>query len=177
MGSSNAAYMPPRRQAFRFGKLCGTRTEEKDMSLKDQISADLKEAMKARDQLAIDTLRSAVSAFGYKKVETGNDLTVEEELAVMQKLVKQRNDSISEYTKAGRSELADKELKEREILAKYLPAQKSADEIRQVVRDIINGMPADGRNQGSVMKAAMPQLKGLADGNAVKQIVGEELAR
>jgi uncharacterized protein YqeY len=145
-------------------------------TIKEQLSADLKEAMKARDQLKIDTLRSAVSAITYKKVETGNDPTQEEALAVVQKQVKQRNDAIAEYVKAGRADLAERETKERDILQAYLPAQKSADEIRAIVRQIIGGIPADGRNQGAVMKAVMPQLKGLADGNLVKQVVTEELA-
>jgi uncharacterized protein YqeY len=145
-------------------------------SLKEQISADLKEAMKARDQLRIDTLRGALSAFTYKRTETGKDeLSNEEEVAAVQKLVKQRNDSIAEYTKAGRADLADKELKERDILSKYMPAQKSEEEIRKIVRDIIAGLPEGGKNQGAVMKAVMPQLKGLADGNLVKQIVSDEL--
>ena len=147
------------------------------MSVKEQISADLKEAMKARDQLGIDTLRSAISAFGYKKVEkNGQELTDEEELAVLQKQVKQRNDSISEYTKAGRLELADKEVRERDILAKYLPAQKGEGEVREIVQGIIDSLPEGGRNQGAVMKAVMPKLKGLADGNLVRQIV-EDLLR
>ncbi len=145
------------------------------MSLKEQISADLKEAMKARDQGKVDTLRSAISAFTYKRVEKGVDLTEEEELAVLQKQVKQRNDSIAEYKKAGRDDLSDKEIKERDILSKYLPTQKSEAEIREMVRKIIEGIPADSRNQGSVMKAVMPQVKGLADGNLVRQIVTEEL--
>jgi uncharacterized protein YqeY len=145
------------------------------MGIKDQISEDLKEAMKARDQLRIDTLRAALSAFGYKKVETGKDLSEEEEIAVLGKQVKQRNDSISEFTKAGRTDLVDKETKERDILSKYLPAQKSEAEIREAVRGIISGMPAEGRNQGAVMKVVMPQMKGIADGNLVRQIVGEEL--
>ncbi|HEY9793943.1 MAG TPA: GatB/YqeY domain-containing protein [Candidatus Obscuribacterales bacterium] len=145
------------------------------MSLKDQISADLKEAMKARDQLRIDTLRAALSAFSYKKVETGKDLSAEEEIAVLSKQVKQRNDSIAEFTKGGRPELAEKEARERDILAKYLPAQKSEDEVRELVRQIIGGMPAETRNQGAVMKAVMPQLKGQADGNLIRQIVAEEL--
>jgi len=146
------------------------------MGVKEQIEADLKEAMKARNQLDVDTLRSALSAFGYKKVEkNGQELTEEEFQAVLQKQVKQRNDSIAEYNKAGRAELAAKEVSEREILAKYLPAQKSEAEIREMVREILDGLPPDGRNQGNAMKAVMPKLKGLADGNLVRQIVGELL--
>ncbi|MBX9690513.1 MAG: GatB/YqeY domain-containing protein [Candidatus Obscuribacterales bacterium] len=146
------------------------------MSLKSDITADMKEAMKARDQVRVDTLRSALSAFTYKRTESGKEeLTVEEEQAVLQKQVKQRNDSIAEYTKAGRADLADKEKTERDILAKYLPVQKSEAEIREIVKTVLAGLPADGRNQGAAMKILMPQLKGLADGNLVKQIVGEEL--
>jgi uncharacterized protein len=146
------------------------------MSIKERISAELKEAMKSRDQLKLDTLRSVLSAFTYKRSETGKDeLTAEEELAVLQKLVKQRNDSISEFTKAGREEMANKEAAEKEILMHYLPAQKSEAEVREVVRTIIDAIAPAERNQGAVMKAVMPKMKGVADGNLVKQIVTEEL--
>jgi uncharacterized protein YqeY len=146
------------------------------MSVKDQISTDLKDAMRARDQVRLDTLRSVLSAFTYKRVEAGHDLSDEEQLAVVQRLVKQRSDSIVEFEKAGRSELVAKESREREILQTYLPAQKSPDEVRALVRAALTGLPADGRNQGAAMKAVMPQLRGLADGNLVRQIVTEELA-
>ncbi|MGB8798471.1 MAG: GatB/YqeY domain-containing protein [Candidatus Aquilonibacter sp.] len=144
-------------------------------SLKDRIASDLKEAMKARDQLRLDTLRSALSGFTYKRSEAGAELSDADELAVVQKLVKQRNDSLAEFEKAGRQDLADKERAEREILTVYLPTQKSADEIRAIVKAALAGLPADGRNQGAAMKAVMPQLKGLADGNLIRQIVSEEL--
>jgi hypothetical protein len=145
------------------------------MNIKEQISIDLKEAMKARNQVLVDTLRSIMSAFTYKKVETGNDLSNEEMLAVLQKQVKQRNDSIAEYTKANRTDLLEKEQAEKNILAKYLPAQKSEAEIKQIVKDLIAGLAENERNQGNAMKVIMPQLKGLADGNLVRQIVTDEL--
>jgi uncharacterized protein YqeY len=145
-------------------------------ALKDRIAADLKEAMKARDQLRVDTLRSALSGFTYKRTEAGVELGEADELDVVRKQVKQRNDSAAEFEKAGRPELADKEKRERDILLAYLPAQKSADEIRSVIKAIIAELPEGTRNQGSVMKVAMPQLKGLADGNLVRQIVTEELS-
>jgi uncharacterized protein len=144
--------------------------------LKDRIASDLKEAMRARDQLRLDTLRSAISGFTYKRSEAGADLSDADELAVVQRLVKQRADSLAEFEKAGRTELAEKERAEREILMAYLPQQKSADEIRAIVREALASLPADGRNQGAVMKVVMPQLKGVADGNLVRQIVTEELA-
>ncbi|MDP9025725.1 MAG: GatB/YqeY domain-containing protein [Candidatus Eremiobacteraeota bacterium] len=144
-------------------------------SLKDRIANDLKEAMRARDQLRLDTLRSAISGFTYRRTEAGADLSDADELAVVTKLVKQRNDSLAEYEKAARTDLAEKERAERDILMAYMPKQKSADDVRVMVRDILAGMPTEGRNQGSVMKVVMPQLKGVADGNLVRQIVMEEL--
>lgn len=146
------------------------------MSIKDDITADLKDAMRARDQLRLDTLRSVISAFNYRRIEAGSDLSDADQLAVVQKLVKQRSDSIESFTSGNRPELAEKETREREILLRYLPAQKSPDEIRAVVRAALAALPADGRNQGALMKLVLPQLKGLADGNAVRKIVTEELA-
>jgi uncharacterized protein len=146
-------------------------------ALKDRIASDVKEAMKARDQLRLDTLRSAISGFTYKRSEAGADLSEADELAVVQKLVKQRGDSLSEFEKAGRTDLADKERAERDILMAYLPAQKSPEEVRAVVQAALDGLPADSRNQGAVMKIVMPQLKGNADGNLVRQIVTELLAQ
>ena len=126
--------------------------------------------------MRLDTLRSVLSAFDYRRIEAGADLSDADQLAVVQRLVKQRGDSIEQFSKAGRDELAAKETREREILLTYLPAQRSPDEIRAVVRAAVAALPAEGRNQGAVMKAVMPQLKGLADGNAIRQIVSEELA-
>ena len=148
------------------------------MQLKEKISQDLKAAMKERDQTRVDTLRSVLSAFTYKKTGLSKaELTDEEELEVLIKQVKQRNDSINEFSKAGRSELVEKETRERDILSQYLPAQKSEAEIRQIIQEVVDSLDGDKRNQGNVMKAVMPVLKGLADGNLVKQIVGETLAK
>ncbi len=146
------------------------------MSISERITSDLKDAMRARDRVRLDTLRSDISAFNYRRIEAGADLSEPDQVAVVQRLVKQRSDSIAEFAKAGRAELVDKETREREILQTYLPAQKSAAEVRQAVAAALAGLPADGRNQGAVMKAVMPQLKGQADGNLVRQIVAEELA-
>jgi uncharacterized protein YqeY len=146
------------------------------VSLKDQITADMKDAMRARDQLRLDTLRSVISAFNYKRHEVNADLSEADQLAVLQKLVKQRSDSFEQFSNAGRTDLADKESRERDILQAYLPAQKTPDEIRAVVREAIAGLAPEGRNQGALMKAVLPQLKGLADGNVVRRIVTEELA-
>ncbi len=145
------------------------------MSLKDRISTELKVAMKARDQVRLDTLRSALSAFSYKKIEAGRELEEADQIEVVRKLVKQRMDSIVEYERGHRPELAAKEAAERDILSALLPAQKSADDIRPVVRAALAALPPDGRNQGAAMKAVMPQLKGEADGAVIRQVVLDEL--
>ncbi len=145
-------------------------------TFKDRIAEDLKTAMKAREQLRVDTLRSALSGFTYKRSEAGVDLTESQELEVIGRLVKQRIDAATEFRKAGREELAVKEEAEREILVAYLPAQKSREEVVAIVTAAIAALPEGGRNQGAVMKAVMPQLKGLADGNLVREIVTAALA-
>ncbi len=132
-------------------------------------------AMKSRDQLRVDTLRSALSGFTYKRTEAGVDLSDADESGVVRKQVKQRGDSITEYRKADRADLAEREQAERDILMAYLPAAKSEDEVREIVRNAIAAIPEDGRNQGVVMKAVMAQLKGETDGNLVRQIVVQEL--
>ena len=145
------------------------------MSLKDRITTELKVAMKARDQVRLDTLRSALSAFSYKKIEAGRELEDADQVDVVRKLVKQRTDSIAEYERGRRPELAAKEAAERDILSALLPAQKSADDIRLAVRAALSALPPEGRNQGAAMKAVMPQLKGEADGAVIRQVVLDEL--
>ena len=132
--------------------------------------------MKAREQLRVDTLRSALSGFTYKRSEAGVDLSEAQELEVVGRLVKQRIDAATEFRKAGREELAAKEEEERAILLAYLPKQKSREEIEEIVAAALLQIPQSARNQGALMKAVMPQLKGLADGNLVREIVASALA-
>lgn len=146
------------------------------MSVKDHLSGDLKEAMKARDQVKVDALRAVLSAFSYRKIEAGKELSDDDQLEVIRKQVKQRDDSIEQFSKGGRTELAAKETREREILAAYLPQQKGPDEVRAIVREALATLPAGTANQGAVMKAVMPKLRNVADGKLVGQIVAEELA-
>jgi len=145
-------------------------------ALKDRIASDLKDAMRARDQLRLDTLRSALSGFIYKRTEGGRELSDADELDVVRRLVKQRGDSLTEFERAGRTDLADKERTEREILVAYLPPQRSEAEVREIVQSVLAELPAESRNAGAVMKVVMPQLKGQADGNLVRQIVTDLLA-
>jgi uncharacterized protein YqeY len=145
------------------------------LTLKERIASELKEAMKAREQLRVDTLRSALSAFSYKKIEAGRELEEADQVDVVRKLVKQRTDSIAEYEKGNRPELAAKEARERDILATLLPPQKGAEDIRAFVRSALEALAPTDRNQGAAMKAVMPTLKGETDGNTIRQVVLEEL--
>jgi len=132
--------------------------------------------MRARDQLRMDTLRSALSGFIYKRTESGQELNDADELDVVRRLARQRGDAIVEFERAGRMELAEKERREREILLAYLPAQRSPAEVREIVQSVLAELSPEARNTGAVMKVVMPQLRGQADGNLVRQIVAEELA-
>ncbi|MFY9780559.1 MAG: GatB/YqeY domain-containing protein [Candidatus Baltobacteraceae bacterium] len=145
------------------------------MSLKDRISAELKEAMRAKDQVRLDTLRSAISAFSYRKIEAGRELGDDEQVETVRKLVKQRSDSIAEYSKAGRTDLVEKETREREILSALLPAQKTAEEIRPAVRAALTSLAPEQRNTGAAMKLLMPALRGQTDGGTIRAVVVEEL--
>lgn len=145
-------------------------------ALGDRIASDLKEAMRARDQLRLDTLRSALSGFTYKRSEAGQDLSDSDELEVVRRLVKQRGDSIAEFEKAGREDLAARERCERDVLLAYLPKQLSEAEIAQIVESALAELDAGARTQGNAMKIVMPRVRGLADGNLVRRIVGEKLA-
>jgi uncharacterized protein YqeY len=145
-------------------------------ALKERIASDLKDAMRARDQLRLDTLRSALSGFIYKRTEGGQELSDADELDVVRRLVKQRGDSLTEFERAGRTDLAEKERAEREILVAYLPPQRSEAEVREIVQSVLAELPAESRNAGAVMKVVMPQLKGQADGNLVRQIVTDLLS-
>jgi len=149
------------------------------MNLKEKINSDIKDAMRSGDTIRRDTLRFLDSAIKNteiekKKKETG--LNDEEVLEVVARSVKQRNDSIQQYTDGGRPELADKEKVELEILKEYMPEQMSEDEIRKVVKEIISAAgTVSASDMGKIMGQAMGKLKGKADGNIVKKIVGEEL--
>lgn len=149
------------------------------MLLKEKITNDLREAMKAGDIVKRDTLRmldSAIKNTEIEKKKKEKGLSDQEMVEVIRKCVKQRNDSIEQYEKGGRSDLADKEKKEAEILSVYLPKQLSDDKIKEVVNEIISQVDASSKADiGKVMGAVMGKFKGQADGNVVKKIVEEEL--
>lgn len=152
-----------------------------DTSLKDRIANDLKDAMRARDDVRRRTLRSIRSALMTKEIDErkGGEatLTEKQELSVLQKEAKQRRESLEQFESAGREDLAQKEREELAVIEEYLPSQLSEDELRQKVQAIIDEVGANSMaDMGAVMGRAMGALRGRADGNRVREVV-EELLR
>jgi len=162
--------------------------------IKDKIKEDLKKAMQEKDALRLSVLRM-VSSYVFNrekdnraklskageeesKLDEMSKLTNEEVIEVVSSEVKKRKDSIEQYEKGGRSDLAENEKKELEILMEYMPKQMGEDEIRKIVKEKIEELGISGPQEtGKLMGAIMPQFKGKTDGNAVSKIVQEELKK
>ena len=147
------------------------------MSMNDQVGADITAAMKARDASRLSALRMLKAAVMNKSVEKGRDLDDAEVLQVVASLVKQRRDSIEQFTNAGRADLVDKETAELTVLQAYLPAAATPEEINAAVAEAIAETGASSpKDMGKVMKAVMPKLAGKnADGKAVNDAVRRTL--
>ena len=147
------------------------------MPLRDQVNADLTAAMKAKDAGRLSALRMLKAAIMNKDVEKGRDLEDAEVLQVVASLVKQRRDSIEQFSKAGRTDLVEKETGEIAVLEHYLPPAATAVEIEAAVKAAIAETgAASPKDMGKVMKAVMPKLAGKnADGKAVNEIVRRTL--
>ena len=144
--------------------------------LTEQIRADLTESMKARTAERTSTLRMLQSAVKYEQIETGHELSDEEVLAVIRKSVKQRLDSIDQYTKGNRPELAAKEQSELDILKAYMPPELSDSELESGLREIIASTGAQSKKDlGKVMKEATAKYKGRAEGKKIQEIVSRLL--
>ncbi len=150
------------------------------MSLKDQISEDIKAAMKAKDKVRLETVRSIKKVLIEKETTArgqGKDtLTPEQEMETLMQQAKQRRDSISQYRKAGREDLAESEAAELAIIEEYLPQQLSEAEITAIVSEVIASSGASApKDMGKVMGPVMQRLKGQADGKKVQEIVKSKL--
>ena len=144
--------------------------------LTDQIRADLTESMKARSAERTSVLRMLQAAIKNEQINVQHELADEEVMTVIRKAVKQRQDSIEQYTNAGRTELADKEKSEIELLKTYLPAEMSDDELESGLREIIASTGAQSKkDMGKVMKEATAKFKGRADGKKIQELVGRLL--
>lgn len=149
------------------------------MSLQTRIMDEIKNAMKAKDTVTLDSLRAVKSALLLAQTESGAkaELSPEEEIKLLQKLVKQRKDSASIYIQQGRQDLADPELAQAAVIEKFLPAQLSEAEVEAVVSAVIAQTGASGMaDMGKVMGAASAKLAGQADGKTISGIVKKLLS-
>jgi uncharacterized protein YqeY len=143
------------------------------MTLEERIMQDLKEAMKAKDQAALRGIRAIKAAILLAKTDgSGDEITPEREIKMLQKLVKQRRESLGIFEQQGRADLALIESEEIEVLERYLPKQLDGEALEAIVRNIIAETGATGvKDMGKVMGAATKQLAGQADGKVVGEVV------
>ena len=142
----------------------------------DKLMDELKAAMKARDAVATNAIRGIIAKAKDVTVNAGKEMTDDAVLQVIAKGVKQREESIAQFTAAGRAELAEGEKAEMELLKKYLPAQMSEDEVAAVVKAVVADTGATSKkDMGKVMKEVMARVKGQADGKLVSKLVGAAL--
>ena len=147
------------------------------MSLRERITNDMTAAMKAREAGRLSTVRMVKAAVQNREIEKGGELSDEELTKALQSLVKQRRDSVEQYEKAGRAELAEKERAEIAVIEEYLPRAASPEEIEQAVAEAINETGASTmKEMGAVMRAAQARLAGRnADGRTVSEVVKSKL--
>lgn len=147
------------------------------MSLKERITDDMKAAMRAKDAERLSAIRMLLAACKQKEVDERIELDDAAVVAIVDKLIKQRKDSISQFSAAGRTDLADKETAELKVLEAYLPARMSADEVAQEVAAIVASLGASGPgDMGKVMGAAKQKLGGVADMGTVSAAVKQALS-
>ncbi|MDR3558150.1 MAG: GatB/YqeY domain-containing protein [Candidatus Pacebacteria bacterium] len=157
-----------------FGQRSDTVLASNHVSLLVQIKNDIKEAMRAHEALRLDTLRGLSAAFNNELLKKPGTTALSDEdvIAVIRRSVKQRKDSIEQFEKGGRADLADKEKAELAVLDSYLPKLMSKDEINKFIKaKIANGAPFEKAKAGQFMGGIMKELKGKADGADVKAVV------
>lgn len=146
------------------------------MSVLDALNNDLKEALKGGDRARADVIRGLKSDIKYKEIELKRPLQDEDVVAVLSTAAKKRRDSIEQFRAGGRSDLADKESRELEVITHYLPQQLSAAELDGIITAAIAAAGATAPGDiGKVMKEIMPKVKGRVDGNQVRELIAAKL--
>lgn len=148
------------------------------MSLQDKVMEEMKTAMKAKDKVALESLRAIKSALLLLKTDSGSgeEISAEAEIQIVQKLVKQRKDSAAIFIAQNRQDLADPELAQIAIIEKFLPEQLSEEEIEKVVKEAIASTGAEGmKDMGKVMGIVSTELAGKADGKTISNLVKKNL--
>jgi uncharacterized protein YqeY len=148
------------------------------MEIREKITADVKSAMLAKDSVKLNTLRFLQSAIKNKEIESRpNPITADDVMAVIKKLVKQRKESIEQFTTASRMDLADQEAAELKVLEAYMPTQMGQAEVEKIVSDVIIAVGAKSvKDMGAVMKETQARTAGLADGKMISEIIKAKLA-
>lgn len=148
------------------------------MSLLERLNNDMKQAMRDKDKEKLSVIRMVKSSLQNEAIKLGTSaLSIEQELTVLTREVKQRKDSLQEFEKAGRQDLADKLDGELNILHAYLPQQLTEEEVRTIVQETIAEVGASSKaDMGKVMGAIMPKVKGKADGAIVNKLVAQLLS-
>lgn len=142
------------------------------MSLLEQLTNDMKEAMKAKDRVTLGVVRMVKSSVSNEQIKLGHDLTADEELAVLSREMKQRVEELESYKDADREDLAEEIQGQIDVLKRYMPEQMTEEEVVAVVKETIAEVGASSKaDLGKVMGALMPKVKGKADGKLVNQTV------
>ncbi|MBT2214506.1 GatB/YqeY domain-containing protein [Virgibacillus dakarensis] len=147
------------------------------MSLLEQLNQDMKQAMKQKDKEKLSVIRMVKASLQNETIKLGKDqLSEDEELTILSRELKQRNDSLQEFKSAGRDDLVEKNQTEINILQEYMPTQLSDDELEAIVQSTIQEVNATSKSEmGKVMSAIMPKVKGKADGSKVNKLVQKHL--
>lgn len=147
------------------------------MDLRQRLDQDLKDAMRAKDTVRLETVRNVRGAMRAREIDSGMELSDDELLKLIRGLVKQRDDSITQYEQGGRADLVERERAEKAILESYLPAGPSAADVGRVVQEVATELNASGmKDMGRVMKAVLDRLGPTADGKAVSAAVKAKLS-
>ncbi|PZD93940.1 GatB/YqeY domain-containing protein [Paenibacillus sambharensis] len=146
------------------------------MNLTERLNDDMKQAMKSKDKFKLSTIRMIRSTIKNQEIELKRDLDDNEVLDILSREIKQRKDSLQEFEKAGRNDLAEHVAAEIDIISEYLPEQLTEEEVKEIVKQTIQETGASSKaDMGKVMAALMPKVKGRADGKLVNQLVQQFL--
>ena len=149
---------------------------EEQRSIKSKVDQDIKEALKARNNLKLGVLRMLKSEIKYKEIDKGSELSDDEVISVLSSSVKKRKESIEQFGKGGRDDLVTREKAELEVVMGYMPEQLTEDKLIRIIQLAIQENNATGPSDlGKVMKSIMPQVKGKADGKLINQLVASHL--
>ena len=148
------------------------------MNLKESLLSDMKGALKARDSLKLITIRGLISEIKNREIDVGHDLVDDEIISIILTQVKKRKEAAIFFDKGGRKDLLEKENQEKKILQEYLPEQVSINDLKKRIQEVISELEIiDIKDLGKIMKTIIPEFKGRADNEQIKNLVTECLNR